>query len=535
MPKVILSYPEKDSSTSNLKAGTSPILEVFVLSAYATAAGSSTPTLPLSDIDGFPNGGAIYIGINGEVSIQSGGGVKGAGNVTIDTSVSWSNNDAVVLKDVGGSDLYQPIYDSPSMDTEISQPFTADSNNQWAFWVSPGSYGIRYSDSDGDTLRLDADVSFKEESSNIAGLSQTTNSDNAGLKRAIDRGPSNVATVLVPGGNHFLTALLTTVSSHNVILQGSGPDSVVVLDDTDAAMQHTGGSIFYSDLTVKASAAVSVAMILFTSMDSTEMKLWGMRNVWVDSNGQSISEAIRISACEGGVFDNIAVGEDGAGANGFTTGVQVLNSHATRVTNVNYARSATTGSSVGVRFSTCTNFITGLHTFENADIGVEITGTSSDYVQLPSRFTGANTTKFIDNVTGGSGIGFFKQTVDGFNQSTTVLTSQSNVELTRSTGRFVAIRPGSVTGISVVSSSDRSAGTLTVDVFKNTSTHVSGTGATLGFTTTLDATDVNENQNVQGRGVDTFAAGDELYAVVTTTSDWAPTSNNIRVAIEVEE
>lgn len=123
------------------------------------------------------------------------------------------------------------------------------------------------------------------------------------------------------------------------------------------------------------------------------------------------------------------------------------------------------------------------------------------------------------------------QVIDGWYQDN-VTASQTNVELTRSAGRWHAIRAGSVTGVSVKSTEARTAGTLTVDVFKNTG--LSGAaGSSLGFALTLDGTATSFNTSFQTRDQVQFNAGDELYAVVTTTGAWTPTTADIRVEIEI--
>lgn len=128
-------------------------------------------------------------------------------------------------------------------------------------------------------------------------------------------------------------------------------------------------------------------------------------------------------------------------------------------------------------------------------------------------------------------IGGFRQVVDGWFQDN-VPGTQSNVELTRSVGRFRAIRAGSVTGVIVTATEARTAGTLTVDVYKNTG--LSGAaGSSIGLTAVLDGTNTSRKATTQAKDVDTFAAGDEIYVVITTSS-WTPTTSDVRVAIEVE-
>ena len=124
-----------------------------------------------------------------------------------------------------------------------------------------------------------------------------------------------------------------------------------------------------------------------------------------------------------------------------------------------------------------------------------------------------------------------RETIDGFWQDN-VSASQTLVVLTRSWGgaafgnKWIALRPGSITGVGVKSSAARAAGTLTVAVTKN--------GASVGLTAVLDGTNTVVKGTTQARGLDTFVVGDELSVSVTTSSDWSPTSADIRASLEVE-
>lgn len=129
--------------------------------------------------------------------------------------------------------------------------------------------------------------------------------------------------------------------------------------------------------------------------------------------------------------------------------------------------------------------------------------------------------------------GGFRQTIDGWIQDN-IAASQTNVELTRAVGRFRAARSGSVTAVIATLTEARTAGTLTVDVFKNTG--LAGvTGASIGLTAVIDATNTSRKATIQAKDTDTFVAGDELYAVVTTDGAWAPITSDLRVAIEIED
>ena len=129
------------------------------------------------------------------------------------------------------------------------------------------------------------------------------------------------------------------------------------------------------------------------------------------------------------------------------------------------------------------------------------------------------------------------QVVDQWYQDN-VTASQTQVEINRvgataPLGRWIAGRQGSLTGIVVKSTEARTAGTLTIEVFKNTG--LSGAaGSILGsLSAVLDGTNTSTKASNQSRGTATFNAGDELYAVITTTGAWTPTTADIRVSLEI--
>jgi hypothetical protein len=72
-----------------------------------------------------------------------------------------------------------------------------------------------------------------------------------------------------------------------------------------------------------------------------------------------------------------------------------------------------------------------------------------------------------------------------------------------------------------------------VEVFKNTGL-AGAAGSSIGLTAVLDGTNTSRKATTQAKDVDTVAAGDELYVVITTTSGWLPVTSDIRVSIEIE-
>lgn len=89
------------------------------------------------------------------------------------------------------------------------------------------------------------------------------------------------------------------------------------------------------------------------------------------------------------------------------------------------------------------------------------------------------------------------------------------------------VRAGSVTGVVVRSNEACTAGTATVEVTIN------GTGT--GLTAQLNTTDTLFKVATQAAGLDTYAAGDQIGVIITTSADWAPTTADITVLAELVE
>lgn len=87
-------------------------------------------------------------------------------------------------------------------------------------------------------------------------------------------------------------------------------------------------------------------------------------------------------------------------------------------------------------------------------------------------------------------------------------------------------RAGSITGVWVHSDEARTAGTLTVEVYKN--------GVATGLTAVLDGTNTTFDSTTQAKDLDTFVAGDQLDLRFTTDAGWLPVTADIRAGLEVE-
>jgi hypothetical protein len=92
---------------------------------------------------------------------------------------------------------------------------------------------------------------------------------------------------------------------------------------------------------------------------------------------------------------------------------------------------------------------------------------------------------------------------------------------------WIALRAGSVTGIAVHSNTARTAGTLTLKVFKN--------GVQLGtLSAVLDGTNTSFKATTQAKNLDAYVAGDILDLRMTTDANWAPILGGIRGMLEIQ-
>jgi len=133
--------------------------------------------------------------------------------------------------------------------------------------------------------------------------------------------------------------------------------------------------------------------------------------------------------------------------------------------------------------------------------------------------------------------------MDGFKQSLiffqdNVTASQTDVILSSLSGtQKTIIMPysGSILAIGVVSNADWTAGTFSVEVFKQTGTlNASLTNTKSGLAATLDTTNKMRNYTVQAKDTDTFSAGDRIGVMITTNGSWTPTTADILVTVIVE-
>ena len=126
------------------------------------------------------------------------------------------------------------------------------------------------------------------------------------------------------------------------------------------------------------------------------------------------------------------------------------------------------------------------------------------------------------------------QQIEGFFQDN-VAASQTNVEITRSWGRFKTARAGTIVSLMLMleASQVRTAGTLTVTLYVATVNTTTGvrTETNTGFTATLDGT--NPAYVIVGHAGVAFDAGTEIYPKVTTDGSWTPTTADLKVVVGV--
>lgn len=85
---------------------------------------------------------------------------------------------------------------------------------------------------------------------------------------------------------------------------------------------------------------------------------------------------------------------------------------------------------------------------------------------------------------------------------------------------------GTVVGICIAANAARSAGSITVQA------RINGAGVT-GLTAVLDATNTTYKGSTIAKDASggTFASGDRVDAIITTSSDWAPTTDDVVITV----
>ena len=175
--------------------------------------------------------------------------------------------------------------------------------------------------------------------------------------------------------------------------------------------------------------------------------------------------------------------------------------------------------------ATNVNAFIGNHASSNTAGPVKVTGASSEAIRNVGSF------QQVVQDTGG-----FRQTVDGWKNVAT-LPASGTVELGRngfpaaSAGRFRAPRAGSITGLVLTTDGAATTGSMLVTVWIKTGGYASTAGTVnTGFTASITAGQ-NRGVNIQGKDLDPFNFGDEIYIEVTA-NNW--NGGNVLAAVEVE-
>lgn len=133
--------------------------------------------------------------------------------------------------------------------------------------------------------------------------------------------------------------------------------------------------------------------------------------------------------------------------------------------------------------------------------------------------------------------GGFRQVVGGWSQSD-IPAGQAALEATRTEGRYVATRGGSITGVvaTLAAGEARTTGSLTVTVW--TATINPATGVRTETATTLsaviDATNAVQKITTVAKDTIPITAGTEVFVKVTTDAGWGPVTNDVAVSVELE-
>ena len=99
--------------------------------------------------------------------------------------------------------------------------------------------------------------------------------------------------------------------------------------------------------------------------------------------------------------------------------------------------------------------------------------------------------------------------------------------------RWIAPANGWITAITLISDTATTGGTCTAAVRHNTGV-AGATGASVGMSAVLNSSNPARVTKRQNSGLDGFQAGDEIYAIVTSNSSFAPGNANVRAIIEVQ-
>ena len=135
-----------------------------------------------------------------------------------------------------------------------------------------------------------------------------------------------------------------------------------------------------------------------------------------------------------------------------------------------------------------------------------------------------------------SAVGGMAACLEGWKQ-TTIPASQAATEQTRTLGRWIAPRSGSLLGIAlqVGAGTSCTAGTFTATAWKSVVDSFSAhNDVSLGVSCTLTTSTPNVNNTAVTKDGTTFNANDELFFKFATDASWAPTTLTVRAVMLVE-
>jgi hypothetical protein len=171
------------------------------------------------------------------------------------------------------------------------------------------------------------------------------------------------------------------------------------------------------------------------------------------------------------------------------------------------------------------NVIIGNYLADN-DVAMAITGAQTEAIR--------NVTNLSEAIpdTGG-----FREHFGGWSIASSAAddTPLTRLGATDVVSRVRAVRRGSVTGLTVMSTEECDTGSLTVTVYKNDSGIAGDAGDPMPFSVTLDSTYPSMRAVTQPKDTNacTFKPGDELY-LVYESDDWTP-SATIMAELETEQ
>jgi hypothetical protein len=237
--------------------------------------------------------------------------------------------------------------------------------------------------------------------------------------------------------------------------------------------------------------------------------------------GNNASIGILLENYVGGMWDRIHLEEcdDGfylGGASESCRAVTLQNIHAVNCTDV-----------IEIHNNSNTDAITFLSIFRSGGTNIVNDNLTGKALTLPRLSLYQIGSMYIYG-------GGFRQSFDLWYQDN-VAASQAAVILNRAdhagatpagyAHRLILGKAGSITALWIRMNANRSAGSLTVEVYKNA-------GAT-GLTAVIDGTNPLKVTTEQPIGDDSFSAGDWIDLRITTDGSWAPTTDDLRAGIEI--